>query len=533
MPDDAAMPSISVAQPTPATVARPYEKKWLIAIGSSLAGVMELIQTTSVSVALHQIGGSLNATLDEVTWVPVAFILTAAIVLPMTGWLSSFFGRKRYFLGSIIIFLVGSVAAANADSVEMLVACMVFQGIGGGALIATAQAILFDSFPPEEKTTAAAVFGIGMLVGPAIGPTLGGIIVNRYSWEWVYLINVPFGIISFLMSWAFVPDTPPHRRPGRVDLLGFFLLAVGIGSLQFLLERGEHNQWFDSGLIQALSIVAAVGLVTMVWWELRVRDPVLDLRVLKDRSLAAGSLFVAALGIGMYTSTYSLPIFLQSVVHMDAETVGWLMLPGAIAGALGMVAVVRLSARIDLRFFIAVGAISMAVGMWMHGQFTGEIGQDDVFWPVVLRGVGAGLMFVPLTTLAMSHLTGRSLSHGAAIFNLARQFGGSIGLAGMATLLTRYTNIFRGALVDHVTIYDIATQQRLSMITAALEAKGFDPVSAQNAAHQILGRTVQVQASVLAFERVFVLIGVVMIAGLPLLLLIRGAKGGTAGMETE
>jgi DHA2 family multidrug resistance protein len=524
------MTTISVTQRTPAAISRPYDKKWLIAIGSSLAGVMELIQTTSVSVALHQIGGSLNATLDEITWVPVGFILSAAIVLPMTGWLSSFFGRKRYFLGSILIFIAGSVAAANAGSVGMLIACMVFQGLGGGALIATAQAILFDAFPPEQKTTAAAVFGIGMLVGPAIGPTLGGIIVNRYSWEWVYLINVPFGIVSFLMSWAFVPDTPPDRKPGRVDLLGFLLLAVGIGSLQYVLERGEHHQWFDSGLIQVLGLVAAVGLVAMVWWELRVRDPVLDLRLLKDRSLAAGSLFVAALGIGMYTSTYALPIFLQSAIHMDAETVGWLMLPGAIAAALGMVAIVRLGAHTDLRLFIAVGAVAMAVGMWMHGQFTGEIGQHDVFWPVVLRGIGTGLMFVPLTTLAMSHLTGRSLSHGAAIYNLARQLGGSIGLAGMATLLTRYTNIFRGALVEHVTIYDAATQQRLSMIKPALEAKGFDPVSAQTAALQVLDRTVQAQASVLAFERVFILIGLVFVFGLPLLLLLRGAKGESAGM---
>jgi len=530
VPDEAVMSTISVAQPPPAAIPRPYDRKWLIAIGSSLAGVMELIQTTSLSVALHQIGGSLNATLDEITWVPVGFILSAAIVLPMTGWLSSFFGRKRYFLGSILIFIAGSVAAANATSVGMLVACTVTQGLGGGALIATAQAILFDSFPPEEKTTAAAVFGIGMLIGPALGPTLGGIIVNRFSWHWVFLINVPFGIISFLMSWAFVPDTPPDRRAGRVDLLGFFLLALGLGTLQYVLERGEHHQWYESGLIQALSLVSAIGLVGMVWWELRVRDPVLDLRVLKDRSLAVGSLFVTVLGIGMYTSTYSLPFFLQSAIHMDAETVGWLMLPGAIAGGVGMIAVVRLSTFIDLRIFIAVVAISMAVGMWMHGQFTGEIGGNDVFWPVVLRGVGTGLMFVPLTTVAMSQFTGRALSHATAIFNLSRQLGGSLGLAAMAALLTRYTNTFRGALVEHVTIYDQATQQRLSMVGRALEAKGFDPTSAQTAAHRVLDLTVQGQAAVLAFERVFILIGLVFLAGLPLLLLLRAVKGRSAGV---
>lgn len=524
------MSTIAVAEEAPAAIPRPYERKWLIAIGSSLAGVMELIQTTSLSVALHQIGGSLNATLDEITWVPVGFILSAAIVLPMTGWLSSFFGRKRYFLGSILIFIAGSVAAANANSVGMLVTCTVVQGLGGGALIATAQAILFDSFPPEEKTIAAAVFGIGMLIGPAIGPTLGGIIVNRFSWEWVFLINVPFGIVAFLMSWAFVPDTPPDRRRGRVDILGFVLLAVGLGSLQYVLERGEHHLWFESGLIQVLGLVAVVGLATMVWWELRVRDPVLDLRVLKDRSLAAGSLFVAVLGIGMYTSTYALPIFLQSAIHMDAETVGWLMLPGAIAGGLGMIAVVRLSAFIDLRVFIAVGAILMAIGMWMHGQFTSEIGKGDVFWPVVLRGAATGLMFVPLTTVAMSQFTGRVLSHATAIFNLCRQLGGSLGLAAMATLLTRYTNIFRGALVEHVTVYDLATQQRISMVGRALEGKGFDPVSARTAAHRVLDLTVQAQASVLAFERVFILIGLVFVVGLPLLLLLRAVRGRPAGV---
>jgi DHA2 family multidrug resistance protein len=508
-----------------------YAHKWIIALGVTLAAVMELIDTSIVNVALTQMSANLGATLDEIAWVSTGYILAAVIVLPMTGWFSSYFGRKRYFTASILLFTVASFLCGQSSSLAELVIWRVVQGLGGGALIATSQAILFESFPPHEQTMAAAIFGIGMMVGPAMGPTLGGLIVDRYTWPWIFYINLPFGVMAAIMTWTFVRDSASQQRAQRIDLIGILLIITGIGSLQFVLERGEHYEWFDSTLIRTLTGLACVGLLLLVWWELWVKEPILDLRVLKDKSLAGGSAFAAILGLALYGSIFAVPIYVQQLLGYDAWTAGWILFPGAIGSALAMFGIARFGSRIpDLRILVFAGGVLLVVSMHMHARFTTESGRGDMLWPITLRGFATGCMFVPLATSAMGSLKGRSMAQGTAIFNLTRQLGGSIGIAILANELTRRSALHRASLVEHLVVGDPTTQARLTAITNGLVARGTAAYVAQMQALRVLEVTVQRQATMLAFRDIFLLVGMIMLASLPLILLLRKPARGSMHM---
>lgn len=510
-------------------VENPYAGKWMVAVGVTLGSVLELIDTSIVNVALSHISANLGVSIDEVAWVSVGYILASVIILPMTGWLAAYFGRKRYFIASILIFTAASFFCGAARSLESLTLWRIVQGLGGGALISTAQAILFDAFPIEERTMASAIFGIGMMVGPAFGPTLGGLIVDRFQWPWIFYINVPLGLLAALVVSIYVHDPKGvHVRPGRVDFMGLALLAIGIGSLQFVLERGEHYEWFDSRLIIVLAIVAVLALGAMIWWELRVKEPILDLRILKDRSLASGSLFGSVLGIGLYGSLFALPLLAQNLLGFDAETTGLALLPGAIGSAVAMMAIARTGNRLDTRWFILVGAITLAMAMFMHSRFTLDTSRSDMVWPVAFRGIGAGLMFVPLTASALARLRGRELGQGAAIFNLARQLGGSIGIAALANLLTRWTASYRAVLSEHVSAFDPATQQRIAQMTHGFMASSPDSATAAHRAVAAVSRIMTGQATLLAYEQIFRVVGVVMLCSIPLILLLDRPRGGPA-----
>lgn len=511
----------------PTIAVDPYANKWIIALGVTVAAVMELIDTSIVNVALTQMSANLGATLDEIAWVSTGYILAAVIVLPMTGWLSGYFGRRRYFTASIIIFTIASALCGQASSLSELVLWRVAQGLGGGALIATSQAILFESFPPREQTLAAAIFGIGMMVGPAIGPTLGGLIVDRYTWPWIFYINIPFGIMAGVLTWTFVKDSIAQRRTRSIDIIGIVLIASGIGSLQFVLERGQHYEWFDSPLIRVLTGVAVVGILSMIVWELWVKEPILDLRVLKDKSLAGGSVFAAALGVALYGSIFAVPIYVQQLLGLDAQTAGWILFPGAIGSAVALILIARLGSRIpDLRWLIAIGAVLLAVSMRMHSHFTTETGQRDMLWPIALRGFATGCMFVPLATAALSGLKGTAMAQGTAIFNLTRQLGGSIGIAVLANELTHRAAIHRAYLVEHVVTGDPVTDARLTGMVHGLVGRGTNAFAATQQALGILSGAVQRQATMLAFRDIFSMVGVIILASLPLILLLRRPPGG-------
>ena len=508
-----------------------YKYKYLIAIAVTLAAVLELIDTSIVNVAIPHMMGNLGATLDEISWVSTGYIIANVIVIPMSGWLSAYFGRKRYLTGSILLFVTASFFCGAATSLGGLVLWRVVQGIGGGALLSTAQATLFESFPPEEVGIGQAMFGVGVMVGPTIGPTLGGYIVDNYNWPWIFYINVPLGILAALMTYTYVHDAEHQERAEKIDILGFALLAICVGSLQFMLEKGERYDWFDSRLVTGLAITSALAFIFLLWHELTTDEPIINFRVLKSRQLAAGVSIAAVLGMALFGSIFVLPIFLQSLHGLTANQTGLVILPGAIASAFTMAFVGKNANRLDARATVAIGAFLFFISMWMLARMTYSSGPDETFWPLILRGIGLGLIFVPLTNASMAELKVRELAQGTGMFNLTRQLGGSMGIAIMATLLTRFTTEKKALLTEHVTTMDPLSMGRLDQITRGLMARGINPIVAKQQALFMLDRQVQAQASVLAFSRIYILSGIILLCSLPLLFLFKTGKGrGNAGL---
>src|SRR5215471_2596596 len=522
--------AISTAPPRP-LAAQPaedkYKYKYFIAIAVTLAAVLELVDTSIVNVAIPHMMGNLGATLDEISWVSTGYV----IVIPMSGWLSAYFGRKKYLTGSIMLFVAASFFCGAATSLGGLVFWRVVQGIGGGALLSTAQATLFEAFPPAEVGIGQAMFGVGVMVGPTIGPTLGGWIVDNYNWPWIFYINVPMGILAALMTYTYVKDAEHQERAETVDVLGFVLLATCVGSLQFMLEKGERYDWFDSRLVTSLLAVSITSFVLLIWRELTVKEPIINFRVLKSRQLAAGVSIAAVLGLALFGSIFILPIFLQNLHGLTAHQTGMVILPGALASAVTMAFVGRNANRLDARATVTVGAVLFFLSMWLLARMTLASGAEETFWPLILRGVGLGLIFVPLTNATMAEMKNHELAQGTGMFNLTRQLGGSLGIAIMATLLTRFTAQKKAGLVEHVTTMDPSSLGRLDQITRGLIARGINPAMAKQQALYVLDRQIGAQASVLAFSRIYILSGVILLAALPLLLLFKTGKGrGTAGM---
>src|SRR5436190_341268 len=473
--------------------------------------------------------GNLGATLDEIAWVSTGYIVANVIILPITGWLSAYFGRRRYFAGSIAIFVISSFFCGNAHSLIALVFWRIIQGLGGGALLSTSQAILYEVFPREEFGTAMAIFGVGVMVGPTLGPTLGGYITDAFGWPWIFYINIPFGMLALALTLSFINDSRYQEKAEKVDFLGLALLAVGIGTLQTMLERGERLSWFESREVTTLAVISAVSLVSFIWHELTTEHPVVDLRILKSRQLAVGVVFGMTLGVCLYATIFVLPVYLQTLQGFTAEQTGFVILPGALASAFTMAVMGRTAGKFDARLSIVAGVGIFALSMWKHAHFTTDSGMSDFFWPLIFRGVGLGLIFVPLTNLALADLPMSRIPNGTGLFNLMRQLGGSVGIALSATLLQRFTAIHRADLAANVTPYAEATRERLAMISQAFIGRGDLPAIAQTKAIGFLNGLVTKQAMMLSFEQLFLLFGTVFVLSLPLLLLMHRNKGAPGG----
>src|SRR5467141_3666886 len=455
----------TAALPLSAAAPDRYRFKYLIAITVSLASVLELLDTSIVNVAIPHMMGNLGATLDQIAWVSTGYIVANVIVLPITGWLSAYFGRRRYFAGSIALFTFASFMCGNAGSLGALVFWRIIQGLGGGALLSTSQAILYEEFPREEYGTAMAIFGVGVMVGPTLGPTLGGYITDAFGWPWIFYINIPFGMLALALTLSFINDSRHQEKAEKVDYLGLALLAIGIGTLQTMLERGERLSWFESREVTTLAVISAVSLVSFIWHELTTEHPVVDLRILKSRQLAVGVVFGMTLGICLYATIFVLPVYLQSLQGFTAEQTGFVILPGALASAFTMATMGRFTGKFDARYSIVAGGGLFGVSMWKHAHFTTDSGMSDFFWPLIFRGVGLGLIFVPLTNLALADLPMSKIPNGTGLFNLMRQLGGSVGIALSATLVQRFTAIHRADLITNVTPYSEATRERIAAIT--------------------------------------------------------------------
>ena len=506
----------------------PYAHRYLIAAAVSVASMLQVIDTSIVNVAIPNMMGSLGATIDEISLVSTGYIVASVIVIPLTGWLADFFGRRRYFAGSILLFTAASFFCGTARSLDALVMWRIIQGIGGGALLSTSQAILYEAFPKEEGGKGLALWGLGVMVGPTLGPTLGGWLTDNYSWPWIFFINVPLGVIAALMVMAYVKDSAGavSARGRAVDWTGIALLTASVGALQWMLERGEHYDWFDSRLVVTLLVVSVVGGAALVWRELTTEHPVIDFRLLKQTQFTVGTIMGIILGAGLMGSVFVLPIFLQSNLRMTAWQTGMVLLPGALATAVAMTAVGRLSSKMDNRILVVIGAVLFGGAMWDLSHLTTQSGPHDFFWPLILRGFGLGLMFIPLTNLTMAEVSQEDMAQGSGLYNFFRQLGGSFSIAVMASLLTRFAQEKYAMLVPHVSMYDALTRQRLAGMAAAMTARGMDPFTAQKQAIALLQRTVQAQASVLAFEKIYLMSGAILVGSLPLLLLFRTGRPG-------
>jgi DHA2 family multidrug resistance protein len=495
---------------------------------------MQVIDSSIVNVALPDMMGNLGASLDEIAWVSTGYILASVIVIPLTGWLGSMFGRKRYFVGSIILFTLSSFFCGASHSLGTLVFWRIVQGLGGGALMTVSQAVLFEAFPREEAAMAMALFGLGVMVGPTIGPTLGGWLTDNYGWPWIFYINLPVGILASVMIATYVHDSIHQQKPPTIDYIGIALLAMSVGSIQYVLEHGQREDWFDSSLITGLTVIGVVGGALLLWRELTTDHPVIDFRVLRHRQMSVGTLLGVVMGVGLYAMSFTLPVFLQSNLRMTAEQTGIAMLPGAIATALSMFFVGRIARRFDARVLITAGALIFATAAWQLSRITGESGAGDFFWPLILRGVGLGLMFVPLTTITLAELSPQELPQGTGLYNFFRQLGGSFGIAGIATLLARYTTQIRATLTEHVSTSDPITMSRVQALARGMMARGADMWAARREALMILDRQLTGQASVIAYSKIYMLSALLILALIPLLVLVRqtkGTGGGHAVME--
>jgi DHA2 family multidrug resistance protein len=506
--------------------------RWLILLGLITAAIMEVLDTTIVNVALPQMAGNLGATNQEIGWVSTGYILSNVVVLPMTAFLAARFGRKNYLTFSILLFIGASFFCGTSHSLVELVIWRVLQGAGGAALLSTAQATIRQIFPKEQQGLVQAIFIMGIIVAPTLGPTLGGWITDNYTWNWCFFINVPIGIISVLLVTSFLHDPPGERNKGAVDWAGIGLLAVGLASLQYVLEEGQQNNWFEDALIVRLSLIALVCLSIFMWWQLtpKNKNPVVDFHVLKNKSLAAALVLFVALGFGLYGGVFIYPLFTQSILRFTPTETGLALLPGGIATAVAAIACGRMlngpKPLVDPRVLIYLGVAIFSVSMWQLGHLTSTSGFDDTRWPLVVRGFGLGCLFIPINQVAYGNLDPRIAQQAAGLINLSRQLGGSFGIAALGTFVASHAATHRANLTQYLYPGNPALATRLDQMTGALMAKGMDATTAHQGALKILDLTVTQQALTKSYDDAFMLILLIFLATAPAILILRKPKAG-------
>jgi DHA2 family multidrug resistance protein len=502
--------------------AHPKVNPWIVAIAVMFATFMEVLDTTVVNVSLPHIAGNLSASIDESTWVLTSYLVANAIVLPLTGWLATHFGRKRLLMTSVTGFTVASLLCGLAPNLSSLVFFRFVQGATGGAMQPLSQAVLLEAFPPHERGRAMGFWGIGIVVAPILGPVLGGWLTDTYSWRWVFYINLPVGIISLVMTKLYVFDPSYLRRTtDRIDYWGIGLLGLWVGALQLALDLGQEHDWFSSPFISALVVTSGCGLVAFLLREWIAREPVVDLRVFKVRTYSTGVFLMTTLGFVLYGSLVLLPIMLQTLLGYPALQAGMAMAPRGLGSLIGMPVVGMLIGKFDPRKMVAGGLIAGAVTLFWLGQLDLNAGYWDIFWPQFFQGLGLSALFVPLTTISMDPIPRERMGNATSLFNLMRNLGGSIGVATTGTLLARKQQEYINLFGSHVDAYSAAAQARIEAARQGFLAAGADPVTAARRAYAAIFGIVQQQAAIVSFVHVFRLLGIIFLLLLPLILLMR------------
>ncbi len=509
----------------PSSSPQPQVNPWIVAVAVMFATFMEVLDTTVVNVSLPHIAGSLSVTVDEAAWALTSYLVANAIILPMTGWIANYFGRKRTLLAAVFGFTAASFLCGLAPTLPILILCRVIQGATGGALQPLSQAVMLEAFPPQDRGKAMAFWGLGIVVAPMLGPVIGGWLTDNYSWRWVFYINLPVGLASVIMTRLFIFDPPYIRRSDRgIDYWGIGMLAVSIGALQVVLDKGQEEDWFASNWIAVLTAVAVAGIAIFIIYELRASNPVVHLRVFKERTYATGVFLMTVLGYVLYGSLLLLPIFLQTLLGYPALDAGMAMMPRGLGSFLMMPLVGTVMGRLDPRKVLAVGILGASWTLFVLSKLNLNTGYWDIFWPQFIQGAALSMLFVPLTTITMSPIPKEEMGNATSMFNLMRNLGGGMGIASATTFLFRRQQLHTQLIGSTVTAYNPATRVYLNGLQANMVAHGSDPATATHRAYGMIWGMVQRQASMAAFIDTFRAMALVFLVMLPLLFLMKRPK---------
>jgi MFS transporter, DHA2 family, multidrug resistance protein len=504
---------------------------WVIAITVTLATFMEVLDTSIANVALPHIAGNLSASQDESTWVLTSYLVSNAIILPLSGWLSSLVGRKRFYMTCVAIFAVSSFLCGFATSLGMLVFFRILQGVGGGGLQPSEQAILNDTFPVAKRGMAFAVYGIAVVVAPTIGPWLGGWITDSYSWRWIFYINVPVGIVSLILTSFLVSDPPYMKRVNfkegfRIDYIGLGLITLGLGSMQIVLDKGQRDDWFSSNFICFFVAMTIIGVIAGIFWELRSEHPIVDLRMLKNRNFAIATTAMFFLGFILYSSTVLIPQLLQQLLGYPAELAGLALSPGGAVIMLMMPVVGILVSKVAPRYLITFGCVISATALFVMAGWNLQLDYKHAVLGRMLQSFGLAFLFIPINVSAFAYVPREQTNMGTGIINLARNVGASVGIASVTTLLERRTQFHMSQLGEHVNTFSEAYRNMLNGLTASFMASGSSAANATARAEGMIYSMIQRQAMMLSFLDDFKLLGVVFFLIIPLFFMLKRPKMG-------
>lgn len=508
--------------------------KWITVITAISCAILELIDTTIVNVSLREISGSIGATTTEIAWVTTSYAISNVIIIPLTSMLSDLFGRKVYFTGSVIIFTVASLMCGLSNSLWTLVFWRFIQGLGGGGLLSTAQTIIIGAFPPEKISTANAIFGMGMIMGPTFGPTIGGYITENITWHWIFFVNIPIGITAAILSWTYITNRPGAVKPSKIDWWGIIFLVLAIGSLQFVLEEGTSKDWFESTEITIVSVIAVLGLIAFIYRELSIDYPAVNIRLYKNYNLAMGSIMNLMLGMMLYGTVFIFPLFAQISLGWTPMQTGVFMIPGALCSAIAMPMVAKLLSKgINPKTIIIIGVLLTFGFLFLLGFASPDSNENNFYFPFVLRGFGMAFMMSPILALAVGGLKGRDMVQAVGLANMVRQLGGAVGIALINLYITHLNAQVRGNMLGYINQYDAVSADRLSALTQNFSSMGYDMEKAQAMAYRMLEGSLYKQQALVTYDQGFLMVGFTILLCIPIVLLIRYNKAEKAKVVAD